>query len=691
MLIALGAISFSCNNDSSSDNDKNGDGFTAGTIDGDDDRVDNSNNGDPVTQNAAFDRLRKKSPSVKEESSVIIPPLTLPLFYNGKIRANGLGDGTDSQQANDVVYDGSQFAYIAYGTMDASNIGDTDASGAISYHGYIDVIDLSNPEEPSIVQTVDLNNIDLFGLSLNEDNSKLYATGAVNKDVWNASEDHKDNQVSSSAVLLSFNTSELNISTPSIDYTLNDVPGYVAKDVIAKGGKVYVISGTDGYSVEFNAEDMTIENSTSVGDGRSININNNGKGYWLTGTDLNSFTGTSATVTMDDKAGAQRLMGFYQGIYPIVSLGKNGIAMYNEDLSEIGTIANVKNNYSSSDTDEEANDVASYQDKFVLIAEGANGVMIHWVGDLIADPDLSYQKCNGGIVLEGSPNKIFTSGDYLFIASGTAGMTIIKYVEQPIDSDVPSELSPSYEISYDSSSENQSISGGNYTGYLSSGLNYTFKASNDVDWYGSMIFSSPLVLEGSSYLYVSNIFQSTDITIGDDATLKLAGDVAIKGDIKASEYGDDDTNDNIVLPAGSVVDGSIGLYSAEGTIQGDIAGGLYLAVYDGKEQGSEAKLGNTTFGKASTIGENCTLTVNGSDVTITINGDLTIKPHAKINIDSSFTNCKIVVNGNLISGGNWEVNATKGQGFKIQAKFLDGVSGITTGADTEWSDIFETI
>lgn len=166
--------------------------------------------------------------------------------------------------------------------------------------------------------------------------------------------------------------------------------------------------------------------------------------------------------------GAQRLIGFYQGKYPLVPLGKNGTQIFPEDLSSEGfSIPNVKNNNNSNSKNEQANQAIMLDDQVIAIDEGSNGVMFHYVKDLSSGEF----PCAGGIVFEDSPNDIFVGEDYmaydrhfanLFVADGTNGTVVMRYRHPR------SSYTPSYELEWDADSKIQTIPGG--SDYL--GKNY---------------------------------------------------------------------------------------------------------------------------------------------------------------------------------------------------------------------------
>lgn len=470
-LSALSALSYSCNNEMTSEQGTGGGlvnrGLVAEAVDPGD-RVDNSQNGKPATN----ERKGFQSEANNRETSSYLPPLTVPLKRVSTIRA-GINT-SEEQQANAVVQaEGTlkDFFYIAYGTKDASNTGDLDGednSTTSSFHGYMDVLSMNTSNKdatPTALATYSFENIDLFGLTLNSTDNTLYAVGAANMDEWNKA--NPDNPITSNAVLLSMNTSDLNAAGTSTPYTLVDVPGRVAKDVVYKDGKVIVISGDEGEVVTYSASDFSVEDNITVSDGRSVAVSNDGNIYYLADGNITQVGGTSSPVNMDNDVnpGAQRLIGFYKGIYPLVPLGKNGTQIFSPDLSTSYNIPNVKNNNSTSSDDEQANQATMLSSDLIAIAEGSNGIMFQYV-----DLTTGTFNCAGGAILDGSPNDICVSDSvfvsfsspyeencpfrYIFTASGTAGTSVMKYNYPYI---LNKTKFPTYSIEWDLTKKQQNL------------------------------------------------------------------------------------------------------------------------------------------------------------------------------------------------------------------------------------------
>ncbi|MFV0522521.1 MAG: hypothetical protein ACK5MI_08885 [Mangrovibacterium sp.] len=109
-------------------------------------------------------------------------------------------NGEITQQANDLVLDeDNMILYISYGTKDADNAG----SETASFDGYIDVISVGEDTHSqltlSILHSIHIPNIDLYGLALDKTNGKLYVSAGADADAIN-SDKSTDNDINSGSL-----------------------------------------------------------------------------------------------------------------------------------------------------------------------------------------------------------------------------------------------------------------------------------------------------------------------------------------------------------------------------------------------------------------------------------------------------------------------------------------------------------
>ncbi|MFV0521576.1 MAG: hypothetical protein ACK5MI_03965 [Mangrovibacterium sp.] len=672
-LIILGVINFACKNELPAENESNR--LVAKIISGGEDRVDNSING-LISTGSNNKKQTKTGGTKKPAPNNIIPPLVVPLYHVSTIRSPKNED--TAQQANGIVYDNvSKFAYIAYATKDSSNGGDATIT---SFNGYIDVLNMTNPENPTILQTIHLEDIDLYRLAV--DNGKLYVVGAANQYVWNNK--HADNPIASNAVLLVFNTSDLNVVGTDIPYKLIDVPGYVAKDVVVKDNKVGVISGDIGVAAVYDAaNNFALLDAVTAIDGRAVGLNTGNNLFYLMGKSLLKKDGPWIGVNMDDEInpGAQRLFDFYEGIYPMVSLGANGVSVFNEDLSaSYGNIPVIKNTHNIASGNEQANAVRPLSNSLIAIAEGENGVMIHYAKDLTAGDF----PCKGGFILDNtSNNDIFvmknTGGSvpnaaYMYIAAGVDGTRIIRYEGEK------SGYTPSYQLTYNTTTGNITIpEGTNYAGIISSNYNVEIPNGDEVDLsssdFSKITCDSLIANENATLKYSNNNLEINKIAIKKKAYFEWRGTSSvIAGDVEI------EPGAKLYAPRAGEITGSLEMDGGEMSFYGSdvvttidnslIIDGYDKFVTDGAATTAQLKISeaglmvkNTAIDKQSRIGNNYLMFFYQGKATF--DKGLSLGDGVKIKI-STARNSSLTINGDLNVEGKLQINCSKDQPFRIR-------------------------
>ncbi|MFV0521695.1 MAG: hypothetical protein ACK5MI_04565 [Mangrovibacterium sp.] len=727
-LMALGAVGYSCNNETSnlsSGNDNVKDGLVADLVENGGDRVDDSTSGEYVTNESGSNKIKH----AEEGSSSFVPPLTVPFKYVSSIRS-GINAG-ETQQANAIVCNKGilkDYFYIAYGTKDSSNDGDLDSEGnseTSSFNGYIDVLKLvPSTDSPylsvKVVTTYHFENIDLFGLTLDDTGSTLYATGAANMDEWNKV--HKLNPISSNAVFLAIDTDKLNSGSSKLSYKLVDMPGHVAKNAACKGDKLAVISGDDGYAVIYNTTDFSVLTSESITDGRSVGINDNGSLYYLTGDNVTKYLGASQPVDMDESEnpGAQRLIGFHQGKYPLIPLGKNGVQVFSEDLSStISTIPIVKNNSNFNSIDEQANQATSLSDSLIAIAEGSNGVMIH---HMPKKPATDGFPCKGGIYLDGSPNDICTTNinligpategeidaKLLFVANGEEGTTVMMYAHDNYGI-------PTYELEWDPTSENQVIPGNDMPSDAETIFDYFTNHYVGIIYAPNLNYETPAnkCVEIDALTNV-NIFTAKENSV----TYAELGFTAKHLELESKSYFNSDWSGNLgsvnvgsgaslFMGYESVVDEDLVIDGGAVSAVGEINGALVAKNADSFEASPSTGLGysvakiyvssSVNVKSASNIGENYEIEFMHSIATF--GNNLTLGDNVVIDVFDR-RESKLVINGSLKLEGKLIVRVNDDQDFKIIANGIDGYTGDNievvqnpegspSGTANTWENIFE--
>lgn len=670
LVVSLG-ISSCNNNDVEKPIDENNTNNSATVEDGEQDRVDNDNNGKPA--------LNEKSTSpVTTKSTSQIPPLTVGMKYITEIRSYDLNGS--SSLATDIVYDEArQLAFIAYASKDENNTS-TDAV----YGGAIDVLDLSDANNPTLKKTITgLANFDFYSLALSPDGGKLYVAGAADVDALNADK-NKQNDINSSAIVLRFSVNEI-LNSSNINYKIIDAPGFAAKDVVVNNNTVTVITGNEGYLAQYNTSNLELTNNIFVGDGRAVEELADGSFYALTGTKITKYTAdlteqNTSAVNMDNKAGAQRYLSLYNNA-PIAALGANGVSIFTNELSEVKNIPTTKNNTSIGNVDEEANAAAVAGD-YLLIAEGANGVIAHRIMNWETGETITA----GGVILNGSPNNIIVVGKRVFVASGEAGITVLEYINfESADSGFASfesgtNYTESTEIDF---TQSLLLPEGNILGLLSTSGLYT--VNGNTTWRGILSFNNDLTISETGKLNSSSYFTAPSVM--NNGTFESSGYTEVKGYLTNNGSTTVNTykNDGELYVHGNLnnTKGKFYSYVPSVTINGSFlsvpSSGIEPENYFYNNNGLlNLNINNTDNQSNSIIGGKLTVGSSSTQVNMTVQKNLNLQNGGNINMLASLLNFNVT--GRYVNGGssfittkNTDANLTFGENL-IMGDDVDGTS-----------------
>ncbi|MDG3582827.1 hypothetical protein [Galbibacter pacificus] len=297
------------------------------------------------------------------------------------------------------------YAYVSYNVE-----GDT-------YLGAIDVIDISNPLNPSVILQAIFPNTDISSIDYYQ--NALYIAGA-NPSIANDG--------TNPAFLIKM---LLNDGLPTENLSLMDMPGYVATDVIANTNGIFGVSGDNGVLAKYNLGTQQLDNDVSLPDLRAVG-NYNNKIVVLSGTEgihiynAGNLNKTNSFATSKDIAEAKRTIDFFDNNV-LVAEGSKGIGIYNiNNGSKITTIkiseVDPKENIDPNDL---VTNAVSVEDKHIFAASGAGGVSVYTINDNISDLTTI-----GTLNLEGSANYVKSANDYIFVADGKGGLKILKAVAE---------------------------------------------------------------------------------------------------------------------------------------------------------------------------------------------------------------------------------------------------------------------
>lgn len=325
------------------------------------------------------------------ENTVTSFPLVQIAEIKPPVDANG-----KTLQASHVTVNGN-YAYVSYITR-----GDV-------YSGAIDVIDVSDPYKPKLVTSALIPNTDITSLTYSNGNLIIGAAKDVDKDPLLGS---------NPAVVFNMPLSS-GLLTDKL--TTNYLESKVTTDVAANTSNYFAVTGDNGSLFKISTSTKAVKGKTAMADLRSIALTSD-KVVTLSGTKgVNIYNQTTLALqksftTSTDVSGAKRTMDI-DGTKLLVSEGPNGLGVYDINSgSKLQTIA-----IATAGEDNVTNAV-SINDGYAFLANGALGLNVYQPG--------SQYSLLGSVGIAGSSNYVKSSGNYIYVASGTGGLKIIK-MEKP--------------------------------------------------------------------------------------------------------------------------------------------------------------------------------------------------------------------------------------------------------------------
>lgn len=314
-----------------------------------------------------------------------------PPIYNGKTLTASHVDVKDN------------YVYVSYNTQ-----GDT-------YLGGIDVIDVSQPNNPQLVVQAILPNTDISTVLFN--NGQLYIAGAMNVDATPG--------LTTPAFVAKM---PLQAGMLTNNYTSVPLTGNVATGLAVADSKYYGVSGNNGVVAKIDKTTNVVETTIAVADLRALGKIDN-KIVVLSGTqgvkvyNADNLSLQSSFNTSSDVLDAKRTIDF-QGNNLLVSEGYQGLKVYNLTSGSLLQTLALPTGIPNVDQNDVVTNAVSVNGDFVHVANGAAGIYVYKKAG--SNLDLL-----GSIKLEGSSNYVKSVGDYIFVATGAGGLKIIKKVTVP--------------------------------------------------------------------------------------------------------------------------------------------------------------------------------------------------------------------------------------------------------------------
>jgi len=425
---------------------------------------------------------------------------TLPLVLVAEV-APPVYNGT-TLKATHVAINGN-YAYVSYNVEGEP------------YGGAIDVINISNPNSPSLVVQALFPNTDIS--SVKYDNGVLYVAGARSTDAF---------PTAGTAAFSGAMT--LNSGLLSTSFTQKSLAGNTGTSVTSTTSKYYAVSGNNGSLYQLNKSTNAVEFTVPVADLRAVGYNNN-KIVVLSGTqgikvyNADGLAFVNGFSTSADTQNAKRTIDFLGTTSVLVSEGYNGLGVYNIATGTKSQTIAVPTNVSGVNAADITTNAVSVNDANVFVANGGAGMYIYKNTSQV----LSFL---GSISLSGnsSCNYLTSSGDYIFAAMGNGGLKIVKMVTTAsVDCTSFTLYTGSTNLNVNSNETKQ---------YQGAAALTTVNINANLTWCGALSVSQSLNVNSNGVFYMKgSLAQGTvfspNQSLNVNGTLKIEGSVVIYGNL----------------------------------------------------------------------------------------------------------------------------------------------------------------
>jgi len=393
------------------------------------------------------------------------------------------------------------YVYVSYNTQ-----GET-------YLGGIDVIDISQPNNPQLIIQAILPNIDISTVVY--ENGNLYLAGAMDVD---------KNALLKSAAFVG--KMPLQAGKLTDNYTTVSLESNVGTGVAVADSKYYGVSGSNGVVAKIDKATNIVEATIHVADLRALRRIDN-KIVVLSGTEgvkvfnADNLSLLSSFSTSKDVAEAKRTIDF-QGNNLLVSEGYQGLKVYNLNSGSLLQSLPLPTNLAGIEAVDVVTNAVSVNGDFVYVANGAAGVFV-------------YKNVNsslvslGAIQLGGSANYVKSIGDYIFVASGNGGLKIIKKL-----STGPQSLVCDGFVAYPGSAY-LNVNSGETFNYKGDQSLYTVNVNQNLNWCGVLAAAQGVTVNSNGVfsikggLYVGTTKNSSTLIV--NGTLNIEGDLMVYGNV----------------------------------------------------------------------------------------------------------------------------------------------------------------
>jgi len=446
------------------------------------------------------EELTNKSFANKADEQAGDYPLTLVAQVKSPIY-----QGNTSLTASHVYVEGS-YAYVSY-----NSVGE-------DFFGAIDIINISNPNNPRLTSRLFYLNADINAVQY--ENGYVYVAGGVNAET--------SVRATSNSFVAKIPSSggRFNIGG-GITYGFQE--GYNANDVLVDGGNVFVTSGREGSLTAYNKDDLKIQDEVPFSDLRSLSKNggniallNAGSGISI--LDSNFQLIKEIPIDTDFGAVTKKTIDF-SGDKIVVAEANKGAGVYSYSSgSLLEYIPILINPQGVAESDIVTNAVA-YNEDVIFMANGGAGLCLSEDNGNNAD-------IVGIIELEGSINYVASKGDYIFAASGKEGLQIIKLNRPSEGLAARCATLPAYQ-----GSSKLVVNTGQDVAFRGSKRFNNIKISGSLLLCGTWTVNNGVSINDDALFEMNGTFivgrnnKKRNITVDEGATFRVEGNLTIYGDL----------------------------------------------------------------------------------------------------------------------------------------------------------------
>lgn len=448
---------------------------------------------DPITSAKRYGSVTGKAEQAGDYPLTLVAQIAPPSFENGGNLA-----------ATHVALNGD-YGYVSYNTVGQD------------YVGAVDVIDISDPNNPTVTSRVYFTNADLN--SITYDSGYVYVAGGVDSE--------KSVTATSNSLVAKIAVSNGRLNTSDITFGFQE--GFNATDVSIMNNTVLVTSGQEGFVVAYDKSDMSSLNEAAFADLRSVAVKGSeiavlDAAQGVSILDQNLTVTKNISIDSDFGVDAKRTLDF-SGDNIVVSEGNKGAGIYNASTGSFVEYLPILTNPENAEPGDIVTNGVAVNEDVLLMANGAGGLSL-------SENKADNTEGVGVIELTGSINYVASKGDYIFAASGKSGFQIIKLNRLSQSLVTRCVDLPSY-----SGSSNYTVSEGEEEAYSGSKRFNAITVDGSLLLCGSWTVKNDItinengVFEMSGTIVVGRYYQQRDIVVKSGSTLRIEGNLTLYGDL----------------------------------------------------------------------------------------------------------------------------------------------------------------